>query len=67
MFHWPVGVWVIEQRTIILSITATARFPTVLLGDVGAPHGDHPDSKAHGANMGLSWVLSAPDGPMLAP
>ena len=26
-----------------------------------------PDSKVHGANMGLTWVLSAPDGPMLAP
>ena len=27
----------------------------------------HPDSKVHGANMGPTWVLSAPDGPMLAP
>ena len=27
----------------------------------------YPDSKAHGANMGLTWVLSAPDGLMLAP
>ena len=26
-----------------------------------------PDSKFRGANMGLTWVLSAPDGPMLAP
>ena len=28
-----------------------------------------PDSKVHGANMGLSWVLSAPGGPhvVLAP
>ena len=26
-----------------------------------------PDSKIHGANMGPIWVLSAPDGPMLAP
>ena len=26
-----------------------------------------PDSKVHGANMGSTWVLSAPDGPMLAP
>ena len=22
-----------------------------------------PDSKVHGANMGHTWVLSAPDGP----
>ena len=26
-----------------------------------------PDGKVHGANMGPTWVLSAPDGPMLAP
>ena len=23
----------------------------------------YPDSKAHGTNMGPTWVLSAPDGP----
>ena len=23
----------------------------------------NPDSKVHGANMGPTWVLSAPDGP----
>ena len=23
----------------------------------------YPDSKVHGANMGPTWVLSAPDGP----
>ena len=23
----------------------------------------HPDSKIHGANMGPTWVLSAPGGP----
>ena len=26
-----------------------------------------PDSKVHGGNMGPTWVLSVPDGPMLAP
>ena len=26
-----------------------------------------PDSKAHGANMGPTWVLSAPDGPQVGP
>ena len=26
-----------------------------------------PDSKAHGANMGPTWVLSAPDGPHVVP
>ena len=31
------------------------------------PSLDYPDSKLHGANMGPTWVLSAPDGPMLSP
>ena len=26
-----------------------------------------PDSKVHGANMGLTWFLSAPDGPHFGP
>ena len=26
----------------------------------------YTDSKVHGANMGPTWVLLAPDGPMLA-
>ena len=26
-----------------------------------------PDSKVHGANMGPTWVLSAPDGPRVGP
>ena len=26
-----------------------------------------PDSKVHGANMGPTWVLSAPDGPHIVP
>ena len=30
-------------------------------------YNNHPDSKVHGANMGPTWVLSASDGPMLAP
>ena len=28
---------------------------------------DNPDSKVHGANMGPTWVLSAPDGPYVGP
>ena len=28
---------------------------------------DIPDSKIHGANMGTTWVLSAPDGPHVGP
>ena len=26
-----------------------------------------PDSKVHGANMGITWVLLAPDGPHVGP
>ena len=28
---------------------------------------EDPDSKVHGANMGPTWVLSAPDGPHVGP
>ena len=34
------------------------------------PGGDelsNPDNKVHGANMGPTWVLSAPDGPHVGP
>ena len=30
-------------------------------------YGIDPDSKIHGANMGPTWVLSAPDGPHVGP
>ena len=33
---------------------------TVLVNDI-------PDSKVHGANMGPTWVLAAPDGPHVGP
>ena len=35
-------------------------------GNVGIIY-NLPDSKVHGANMGPTWVLSAPDGPHVAP
>ena len=28
---------------------------------------NYPDSKVHGANMGPTWVLSAPGGPHVGP
>ena len=28
---------------------------------------NNPESKVHGANMGPTWVLSAPDGPHVGP
>ena len=30
-------------------------------------HNSFPESKIHGANMGPTWVLSAPDGPHVGP
>ena len=33
----------------------------------GLPYAENPDSKIHGANMGPTWVLSAPDGPHVGP
>ena len=37
------------------------------LHDYWGNKGAFPDSKVHGTNMEPTWVLSAPDGPMLAP
>ena len=34
---------------------------------VSISNGVHPDSKVLGANMGPTWVLSAPDGPHVGP
>ena len=41
----------------------------VALCDLGMRYGRQmgPDSKVHGANMGPTWVLSAPDGPHVGP
>ena len=34
---------------------------------VQMPHNTFPDNKVHEANVRPSWVLSAPDGPHVAP
>ena len=39
---------------------------TRILGWLHQCH-DYPDSKVHGANMGPTWVLSAPGGPHIGP
>ena len=36
-------------------------------GAPGAVSDGYPDSKVHGANMGPTWVLSAPRGPNVGP
>ena len=40
---------------------------TVCFDSQAPHHWNHPDSKVHGANMGPTWVLSAPDGPHVRP
>ena len=40
----------------MLDFSASAQWSLYILGSV-------LDSKVHGANMGPTWVLSAPDGP----
>ena len=42
-------------------------FQTQIRNSAGNSDSIIPDSKVHGANKGPTWVLSAPDGPMLAP
>ena len=37
--------------------------PARSLRNCPSVHPDYPDSKVHGANMGPTWVVSAPDGP----
>ena len=39
---------------------------TLLSGDIFVSV-KNPDSKVHGANIGPTWVLSAPDGPYVGP
>ena len=36
-------------------------------GSAPGPSTNNPHSKVHGANMGPTWVLSAPDGPHVGP
>ena len=42
--------------------TSAVRVLTCISGNT-----PHPDSKVHGANMGPTWVLLAPDGPHVGP
>ena len=37
------------------------------IGSNGWYHKSHPESKVNGANMGTTWLLSAPDGPHVGP
>ena len=57
---------------VALTIWSVHNFAHVMTAELSSRVQNHvrqvtPDSKVHGANMGPTWVLSAPDGPMLAP
>ena len=61
LYHKP---WAQNQCTTInVFFKINAYFPRV----TGCIIHHYPDSKVHGANMGPTWVLSAPDGPHVGP
>ena len=39
----------------------------LLVYEINSYIGNYPDSIVHGANIGPTWVLSAPDGPHVGP
>ena len=53
---------VISMHSAYLIFIVLDMFPTEILEIYGTP-----DRKVHGANMGPTWVLSAPDGPHVGP
>ena len=55
-----VEIWFIQLMNII---TPSIFFKITIL----SAHNSFADNKVHGANMGPTWVLSAPDGPHVGP
>ena len=52
------------------NLTVVPHYRTIIGHPITIPRHlvrDSPDSKVHGANMGPTWVLSAPDGPHVGP
>ena len=39
----------------------------IMFNEICRQSEDYPDSKVHGAIMGPTWILSAPDGPHVGP
>ena len=62
-FHWPLNC--LLNSLCKLTSKKTSKFP-IIGTNIKVPH-YCPDSKVHGANMGPTWVLSAPDGPHVGP
>ena len=69
---WRASKWDTETVRIHYMMPCTDRQSPLFYMEVpcGRPRGGQqhtPDSKVHGANMGPTWVLSAPDGPHAGP
>ena len=54
--------WVCRDRDGLLCTSSGIHGVHIPSGNI-----NYPDSKVHGANMGPTWVLSAPDGPHVDP
>ena len=58
------AIWFISQPVMVPMQCAVLRFRFIFQEIICDTI---PDSKVHGANMGPTWVLSAPDGPHVSP
>ena len=53
--YWLRLLWLVAWRQQVIAGTSVSLISHI------------PDSRVHGANMGPTWVLSAPDGPHVGP
>ena len=59
-------IFIRPQKWWIVFLSACGDFCQIPLSQLVVLHA-FPDSKVHGANMGPTWVLSAPGGPHVSP
>ena len=65
MLHRKTEDALMQEHQLVLPCTMQ-QMPKTMDVDQGTKR-TTPDSKVHGANMGTTWVLSAPDGPHVSP
>ena len=69
--HWLKGLWQHQNNSVAqyytLPVLASCPHGLCNNGCKQKSYDTYPDSKVHGANMGPTWVLSAPDGPHVGP
>ena len=64
----PVSFWCLYLPFRNVTHTGCSKLARASANGLGCFLGETaPESKVHGTNMGPTWVLSTPDGPMLAP